>query len=762
MANSSGNSKQLTASVRLNTQQFESRLKRIARGIDALNNAVGKQSRAYNAVNNALKNNERQVRKVKSQVEKVNTAVTKTSSTLNLIKSKVSSVSSGLKRWANNLKSTQSMFSGVWGFVRKIAGALIGLGTIKLAIQGADTLTGAENRLNNIAAKSLGDAAYTRDASGNVTGYSQAANDFTQSAMDKMYVAAKNSRGSYSDMMANVSKTMTLSPDAFQGNIDNAIRFQEIMSKAYTVGGASAQEMSNSMYQLTQALGSGVLQGDELRSVREGAPLAYQAIEKFAQGVLRTDESLKDLASDGKITSEMVVAAVMDMGEGIDQAFALTKWRFSEVWESIKSSAQRAFQPVVSMLTDALNQMIDNGFIERVEQFFTNIAKAAIIAFTLIQKGINWMADNWSWLQYIVYGAILVMIASLGVLAANAILTYVTFLMNNPFILWIMGIALLVAAFVWLIDKTGSTCNAIYQICFSLAWAIIGILAIVLVAYLATGMVMLSIPTLIALVIIGVLALLAAAFVQWGAEIVGTAYGVGAYISTVFDNFGIFFDNLLAELSGMWWNFVADLCEDIDWLLDAINAVAGFFGKETITIEEMRSKADEALGSKREYLDPMAAYNKAYAEGYAIGEGWQNKINAFGEKIKNLGNGEGDGNTSLLDEIANKLGLDLSGMGNFPTEGTNSSSYDPNELLKNIEGNTGKMADSMELSEEDLEYLRRVADMEWKKEFTTASIVVDMTNNNQINGDGDLDGIVTRLADKLYEEMNIVANGVYA
>ena len=83
-----------------------------------------------------------------------------------------------------------------------------------------------------------------------------------------------------------------------------------------------------------------------------------------------------------------------------------------------------------------------------------------------------------------------------------------------------------------------------------------------------------------------------------------------------------------------------------------------------------------------------------------------------------------------------------------------------NSPIKRIFDN---LLESLEVfSEEDLEYLRRVADMEWKKEFTTASIVVDMTNNNQINGDSDLDGIVTRLADKLYEEMNVVANGVYA
>ena len=88
--------------------------------------------------------------------------------------------------------------------------------------------------------------------------------------------------------------------------------------------------------------------------------------------------------------------------------------------------------------------------------------------------------------------------------------------------------------------------------------------------------------------------------------------------------------------------------------------------------------------------------------------------------------------------------------------------YNPNEdeilgKLSGIEENT----DEMELSKDDLDYLRRLADMEWKKEFTTASIKVDMTNNNNVQSERDLDGIVAYLADTLREEMTIVADGVH-
>ena len=124
------------------------------------------------------------------------------------------------------------------------------------------------------------------------------------------------------------------------------------------------------MYQMVQALASGTLAGDELRSVREGAPLAYKAIEEFAQGVYDSKESLKDMASQGLITSEMVVAAVMNAGTKIDEQFNKTSWTFEQAWDRIKSSAVKAFEPVSNALNEMLNRAAENGLFEKIEQAF--------------------------------------------------------------------------------------------------------------------------------------------------------------------------------------------------------------------------------------------------------------------------------------------------------------------------------------------------------------------------------------------------------
>ena len=149
----------------------------------------------------------------------------------------------------------------------------------------------------------------------------------------------------------------------------------------------------------------------------------------------------------------------------------------------------------------------------------------------------------------------------------------------------------------------------------------------------------------------------------------------------------------------------------------------------------------------------------AFNTGKDFGANIQNKINSVGSKFQSGGSG-----TSILDSLGNKLGLNFDNnlASNIPLNPTMPDYDSLTNGVDNIDKNTGSMADSMELTQEDLAYLRDIANMEWKKEFTTAQINVDMSNYNTVNGDGDLDGIVTRLADKLYEELSVVADGVYA
>lgn len=722
--------KQLTAKVRLNTKQAEQKLRNISKAIDAINRAVGKQSNAYNQVNSALGKTVKTSEKVRSKTDQTTRSTKQWSNAVSDVNKKLNSSSHLTGMIGGKLKGLVNTYLGVMGM-----GAIVGT---------SDMITSAENKLNYI---NGGDKSLTQDS------------------MDKMYASSQRVRMGYGDMMSNVSKSMALAGDAFDNNTDKAIRFQAIMAEAYAVGGASAQEMSSSMYQLIQALGSGVLAGDELRSVREGAPLAYKEIEKFAQKIYDCDDSLKEMASDGLITADIVTAAIMQSGEAMDKAFAQTEQTFAQTWEQIKNAAIYAFKPMSKMLRKALNDAIDSGLLQKVETVFSNIAKGIMITFQVMTKVIRWIADNWDWLQYIVIGVLSTLALWYGRLAILAVKSAITTAIawmsaNAPLLMTIFIISLIIVGIVAIAKNSANLCEFLINITLIVAGAIILVLAVVLIAYLATGAVMLSVPVLIALLVIGVLATLLAVFLMFTGQIIGFLYGISYSVKAICEWIGVAWQNMCSSMGSWFWNAIADMLEGCEWLLNGINKIREAFGKDAISVGDIRAKA-EASASKggKELPDIGDAWNTGYSKGFAIGEGIQNKINGFGDKIKN------SGGTNLLDNLGNKLGLDFSDLnGGFPTDGLGnlSSDYDPSKALGNIDDNTSKMADSMDLTSEDVEYLRKIAAMEWKKETTIADIKVDMSNYNTINGDSDLDGIVTKLTDKLYEELNEVADGVYA
>ena len=754
-------SKELTARIKLDSSDAEAKLKRLDGLIKSINKAVtgysntgklesslAKQVMQAERVKQATLKTEAAQAKLSQEVAKTNIAeqrlavqTEKTKVDLERIKNlkdqvsnKSKKISNDVSEWAKNqqkvksfAKSTDGIFGSISGKLKMLASTYLGIMGMKAMIDTSDVLTSTQNKLNNL---NGGDST------------------LTQTQMDKMYVSANKVRMAYTDMAANASKSMTLAGDAFQGNMDNAIRFQEIMAETYALGGADAGEMSSSMYQLIQALGSGTLAGDELRSVREGAPLAYKAIEEFAQGVYNTDKSLKELASQGKITSDMVVAAIMDAGGEIDDKFENTAMTFAQAWDRIKNAAVKAFEPVANSLNEMLNKAAKNGVFEKIEQAFWNISKVIQITFKLIEKAVAWIVDNWDWLSKIIVGGLALMAALWIYQGSVALIASIKTLIGLGAVAWIIIIviaAVLALAYVFLLWKTGAidTCQAIiYALC------IVG-LAIVLIG-LITGN--------IVLIIIAAILAVAALFFTFTGEIVGTIYGIGAVIGAFCSNVKILWQNMCSSLSSWFLNGIADMLEGCDWLLNAINKILEAFGKGPISVDGIRQLADKAKSKGgNSYVDYGDAWANGYSNGYSKGEKIKDSINSWGSQFQSTGG---------LDGLGKKLGLDF-GNGLLGTDSNNlgvGDSYNTpsNDLLKAIKGDTGSISDNLELSKEDLDDLRKIAEMEWKKEFTTASITVDMSNYNTISGDSDLDGIVTKLADKLYEEMNVVANGVYA
>ena len=747
-------SKQLTATVRLNTKQAERSISNLTKKINKINTTLNRVSG-------------------NNQVER---QLTNADSRLNGIVNKVRSWSNGQKLVNSGIRTSNTLLGSVGSKLKSIAATYFGLMGTKAVVNMSDTITSAQNKLNYVNAQNLGASGVNADGS-----YNQATFDATKDSMDKMYGSAQKVRMSYSDLVANVSKSMALAGDSFQDNTDNAIRFQEIMAEAYAVGGASAQEMHSSMYQMIQALGANVLAGDELRSVREGAPLAYKAIEEFAQGVLDSEESLKELASQGLITADMVVAAIMDAGDQMDKAFAQTNQTFAQTWSQVKNAAIQAFRPVMGMLQEMHQRAIDNGLVQKVETLFSNIAKIVMIAFALIRIGIEWVAEKWNqFVNFIqthsatilkVISTVLLIIA--GVIAVILIPKIIAWLSLLPTAIgyyallgaealaagikamigwiaanWVLALIILaivavIAAVIWMADSFEDACGMIVggiMAAISYVWNFF-------VTFLTAMLKQILLPL----------------FQAWDnfANFFGNLFNDP--IAAIIHNFEGLADTVLSILqtiaSGIDAIFGSNLSATVQGWRDGLSSKADELAQRwgNGTYEEksaMADKVDELITSISTDLlwNTSDAYNKGYDWGYS-GASWVT------DKLSSLKDGLG---AMSLDSIGEKLGLDFSDFGNFPGASDLSGAYSvPEDLLSGIKDDTGDIKDSMELTAEDLEYLRKIAEMEWKKEYTTAEIKIDMSNYNTIEGDSDLDGIVTKLTDKLYEELASVANGVY-
>lgn len=283
-------------------------------------------------------------------------------------------VSEAGSKVAKEAASIRDEIKSIMGQVNKglqFAGAVTGIGIAATAVkdvataaaQTADQLTSVRSRINLI-------------------------NDGTQTTaeiMDKVFDAAQRSRGSYVDMADSVAKLNMLAKDAFSSN-DEAIMFVEQLNKQFKISGASIEESSAAMYQLTQAMAAGKLQGDEFHSIMENAPMLAQSI---AQEMGLTVGQLKDMSSQGLITADIIKEALFNSAEETNAKFAEIPMTFAEVGQSIQNEMLLAFQPVLEQLS-AIPQNGDfQAFVQGVGVAIRAMAATASASTSIIGAAFN-------------------------------------------------------------------------------------------------------------------------------------------------------------------------------------------------------------------------------------------------------------------------------------------------------------------------------------------------------------------------------------
>lgn len=338
------------------------------------------------------------------------------------VKSKIVSATttgvSKFKQLATSMKESSSSGNSLVGVLGKVAAAVGSVMGVKQIIGLSDTMSQTKARLDLM-------------------------NDGLQSTkelQDRIFDSAQKSRGSYQDTADLVSKLGLNAKDAFE-NTAQIVDFAEQVNKQFVISGASAEETKNATLQLTQALSSGVLRGDELRSIFEQAPTLIQSIANY-MGV--PIGRIRDMATEGQITAETVKNALLECADETNAKFASMPLTFSQLWTNFKNRAMQAFQPVL----EKINELANNG---RLEEYIGKIAEAMATVSDVIMNVITWVLDH----QDIVKAAFIGLSVAIGAMTV-AMWAFNIASYANP-VIWIVlaiiaVIALLVAGIVLVVE----------------------------------------------------------------------------------------------------------------------------------------------------------------------------------------------------------------------------------------------------------------------------------------------------------------------
>ncbi len=252
------------------------------------------------------------------------------------------------------------------------------------------------------------------------------ASDGTQSIeeLEQMVISSANrARAEYGSTAASIAKLGITAKNAFSGTKE-IVAFAELLNKSFKISGASAQEQAAGVYQLTQAMASGRLQGDEFRSIIENAPLLAKAIADYSNV---SQGELKEMASKGEISAQLIKNALFDAADDIEERFNKMPMTFRDVFARMQNASRVVFTPLLSELAKLANDKRFQDSMQDMVGTLAMMARIAGITIRVIATGINWLHSSWSVLKYPIGAVVAAMLTYKAVMlastAASALLT---------------------------------------------------------------------------------------------------------------------------------------------------------------------------------------------------------------------------------------------------------------------------------------------------------------------------------------------------
>lgn len=584
----------------------------------------------------------------------------------------------------------------------------------------------------------------------------------TAELVNMVYAAAQDARGSFSQMADVVARFGNNAKDAFSSS-EEVVAFADLIQKQMTIAGASTQEAANAELQLSQALGSGVLRGDELNSIFEQAPNLIQNIADYLDVPIG---KIREMAADGELSADVVKAAIFSAADDINSKFNEMPMTWGQIWQSMQNTALIAFQPVLQRLNDLANSEAFQTFIQGAIEAMATLANILLNIFELVGTVGGFIADNWSVISPIIYGviaALAVYAAYLGIVKGIEIASAAATAIHSVAMSAKIGVMAALTGQTMAATAAQMGYNGALYAC-PVVWIIVLIIALIAVIMAVCSAIakMTGIANSGFGVITGGVNVVIQFFKNLGLTVANIALGIGNAIAALASNMMTAFHNAICSVQSWFYNLLSTALSVIEGICSALNKlpfVEFDYSGISSAADDYAAKASEAAGNKEDYQSISDAFNEGFTTFDAFQDGWAS--DAF-----NAGAAWGDG---VADKVSNFSLSDVFGQTDIPNVGDYTSGFNDaiansgvGDSIGNIDDNTGKIKDSLDITEEDLKYLRDIAEQEAINRFTTAEINVDMSGmQNTVNSGDDIDGFMTKLTDSVNEAVDNMTEGVH-
>ena len=749
-----------------------------------------------------------------SLTDRVSGTLQRVQNTMNRVHSVGSRVSSSIKAQARAMYDLARASDAASQKMNKLNKASAGANLIKGAITGA-TIAAAVATAKK--AMSISDDYANMNARLNMINDGMQSTDELQKSI---FTSAQRTGSAYTEMANGVAKMRMQAGDVFQNN-GETIAFLETMNKSFVVGGASIEEQKSAMMQLTQAMASGKLQGDELRSLAETSPALIQAIATKL-GVTRGE--VKKLGADGKITADIVKTAMLEASEKIDEQFRNMPMTWGRAWQNFVNYATKAFEPLSIKINQIANSAEFQQFASMIASAIQVIINALIVLMDIIgaiwskiAPLIKWIADNWATIAPIVialagamfYYWLSVNAVSLAVrglemamnLAKGAVAAFNAVIAMGP-IGWVIMLIIILIGIIYAVVNAwnqwaGTAVSATGIIIGAIFWLVTGAYnLLVMLVNLILAIVFALINVIIAILfmlyqfILMILALILGAVDWLITGIINLAFELVFQFQTAWYNIAqggrdmaVAIGNFVSSMVNGVINLVEGM---INGILSGINGMIGFLNGMGLNIGAVgtvslgRVDFGNDIGNA---IDSMKAPVKKTFEGLHLADGIVSHLESLGNapslQAPQLGYADMDGAFNTGYEIGQGIDKAVGDMfsgspgdvgnsflgdnGSTPYELSPANNAGGAEKSRNPKGghldSVGKIKDSVKLDDEFIKLVQDVATMKWQQNFITLKPEI-VTNIDSINSDREYGNMLDDLNATIVEAINNGADGL--